>query len=237
MRTAVARRAQAAVPSCRLVMARYGQGGAGVAGQGDGFVEQGQAPDGAAAVEDACGFPFDVGLGEDGFDDLAHLAVVDDGVGVAVQRQDGAVVGAGDALPAVDRLIARGAVGVEVGECVDLGGDGVPVESGELAGLVPVAGVVRQDGSFLVPGHFPDGEHGLDVCWHGCFFLSQVRGIAVVLARRAVGAEIRRPGRARGWESPSAVARPAGWCRGGARRRPSCSRWSAGHRSRRAWRW
>ena len=66
--------------------------------------------------------------------------------------------------------IARGAVDVEVGECVDLGGDGVPVESGELAGLVPAAGVVRQDGAFLVPGHFPDGEHGFDVCWHDVSF-------------------------------------------------------------------
>ena len=83
IRTAVARRAQAAVPSCRLVIARYGSVGESSPGQLDRFVEQRQAPHGPAVVEDAGGFPFDVGLGEDGFDDLAHLAVPDEGVAVA----------------------------------------------------------------------------------------------------------------------------------------------------------
>ena len=86
IRTAVARSAQAAVPSCRLVIARYGSVRRVVAGQVDGFVEQRQAPYRPAAVEDAGGFPFDVWLGQDGFDDLAHLAVADEGVAVFVDR-------------------------------------------------------------------------------------------------------------------------------------------------------
>ena len=143
--------------------------GADITGKGDRLVEQGQAPDGPAAVEDPGGFPFDVGLGEDGFDDLAHLAVADHGVGVAVERQDRAVVGPGDALPAFDRFVARSAVGVEVDQGVDLGGDGVPVQPGKLAGLIPVTGVVVQDGAFLMPRHLADREHGLDVCWHDSF--------------------------------------------------------------------
>ena len=60
----------------------------------------------------------------------------------------------------------RAAVVVEVGERVDLGGDGVPVQTGERAGLGPAAGVVGQDGAFPVPGHLADREHGIDVCWH-----------------------------------------------------------------------
>ena len=166
IRTAVARRAHDPVPSCRLVIARYGIVGTVITGQLDRFVEQGQAPHGPAAVEDPGGFPLDVGLGEDGFDDLAHLAVADHGVGVAVERQHRAVVGAGDGLPALDRLIARAAVGGQVGQGVDLGGDGVPVQPGEGAGLGPVTGVVGQDGAFAVPGHLADREHGFDVCWH-----------------------------------------------------------------------
>src|SRR5262249_5269356 len=126
---------------------------AGVARQFDWFVEKGEAPDGAAAVQDACSFPFDVGLSEDRFDDLAHLTVVDDGVGVLVDGQDGLGVGAYDALPAVDRLVVQGAVRVDAVEGVNPGGDRVPVEPGELAGLVPVAGIVSEQGSFAVPGH------------------------------------------------------------------------------------
>ncbi len=93
IRTAVARRAQAAVPSCRLVIARYGSVGLSSPGSVDRLVEQRQAPHGPATVEDPGGFPFDVRLGEDGFDDLAHLAVADDGVGVPVDRQHRAGVG------------------------------------------------------------------------------------------------------------------------------------------------
>ena len=115
-----------------------------IARQGDRLIEQGQAPHGPAAVQDARGFPSDVGLGQDRLDDLAHLPVVDDGVGVLVQRQDGSGVGAGDGLPARDGLVAAGAVGVDAGDRVDLGGDRVPVQSGERAGLRPVAGVVRR---------------------------------------------------------------------------------------------
>ena len=81
-------------------------------------------------------------------------------------RQHGAVVGPGDALPALDRLVVRGAVGVEVGDGVDLGGDGVPVQPGEGAGFGPVAGIVGQDGAFAVPGHLADREHGFDVGGH-----------------------------------------------------------------------
>ena len=113
------------------------QRGAVVAGQGDGLIEQGQAPDGTAAVQDARGFPFDVRLGEDRLDDLAHLAVVDDGVAVAVDRQNGSGVGAGDRLPARDGLQVRGAVAVDAGDGVDLGGDRVPVQSGERCGPHP----------------------------------------------------------------------------------------------------
>ena len=87
-----------------------------IARQGDGLIEQGQAPDGPAAVQDARGFPFDVGLGQDRLDDLAHLPVVDDGVGVLVQGQDGSGVGAGDGLPARDGLVVLGAVGVDAGD-------------------------------------------------------------------------------------------------------------------------
>jgi len=44
---------------------------------------------------------------------------------------DSAVLGPGD-IPALDRLVVRAAVRVQVGECVDLGGDGIPVQPGEL---------------------------------------------------------------------------------------------------------
>jgi hypothetical protein len=157
MRTAVARRAQAAVPSCRLVMARYGRVG---------DVEQGQAPHGAAFVEGAGGFPFDVGLGEDGFDDLAHLGMPDEGVAVLVDRQHRSGVGVEDRLPPFDRLITgAAAAGVPPGD-EHVGGDGFPVQPGENAGFGPGAGVVAQHDAFLVPGHLPNTEHGFDVCWH-----------------------------------------------------------------------
>jgi hypothetical protein len=142
------------------------QGRAGIAREGDRLIQQGQAPDGPSAVQHACGFPLDVGLGEDGFDDLAHLAVVDDGVGVLVEGQDGSGVGTGDGLPALDGLIVRGAVGVDADGGVDLCGDWVPVQPGQDAGFGPGAGVVVEDLAFLVPGHLADREHRLDVCWH-----------------------------------------------------------------------
>ena len=116
---------------------QVGERRAVIPGQGDRFVEQGQAPDGAAVVEDSGGFPFDVGLGEDGFDDLAHLAVVDHGVGVPVDRQDGAGVGPADGLPPVDGLVVLGAVRVDPGHRVDVGGHRVPVQPGEACGPRP----------------------------------------------------------------------------------------------------
>jgi hypothetical protein len=134
--------------------------------QGDGFVEQGQAPDGPAAVEYSGGLPTDVGLGQDRLDDLAHLPVADHGVGVAVDGQDRAGVGAADGLPAFDLLVDLVAVGVDAGAGVDLGGDGVPVQSGQGPGFSPGAGVAGQDGAFAVPGHLPDREHGFDVGRH-----------------------------------------------------------------------
>jgi hypothetical protein len=59
---------------------------------------------------DSGGFPFDAGLGEDGFAHLAHLAVDDDGVEVPVDRQNRAGVGPGDGLPTADGFVVLGAV-------------------------------------------------------------------------------------------------------------------------------
>src|SRR5262249_14439101 len=83
---------------------------AGIADQADGLVQQREAPDRPTAVQDARGFPFDVGLGEDGFDDLAHLSVVDDGIGVLVYGKNRTSVGPRDGFPASDRLVVGGEI-------------------------------------------------------------------------------------------------------------------------------
>ena len=106
----------------------------------------------------------------------------------------------------VDRLVVRGAVRVEAGDGVDLGGDRVPVQSGELAGLGPVARVVVEDGSFAVPGHLADREHGLDVCGHEGFPFEVGKIVAVL--RLSAGSRRWRSLASR--ESPSAAVRPAG---------------------------
>jgi hypothetical protein len=121
----------------------------------DGFVEQGQAPHGPAAVEDGGGFPLDVRLGEDRLDDLAHLAMPDEGVAVLVDRQHCSGVGVADGFPALHRLIDRVVAGVPPGE-VDVGGDGFPVQPGQNAGFGPGSRVAIEDVAFAVPGHLAD---------------------------------------------------------------------------------
>jgi hypothetical protein len=116
------------------------QGGRIVERQGNRLVEQRQAPDGPATVEDTSGFPFDVGLGEDRFDDLAHFPVPDDGVAVLVDRQHRPGVGPADRFPALDGLVVHAAIGADPGGGVDVGGDRVPVQPGQDAGFGPGAG-------------------------------------------------------------------------------------------------
>ena len=85
------------------------------------------------------------------------------------------------------------AVGVDAGHGVDPGGDRVPVQPGELAGGIPVAGVVRKDGALAVPRHLADREHGLDVCWHE-IAPSCLREAGNVIGRTGPGMAVPGPG-------------------------------------------
>ena len=186
-----------------------------VARELDRFVEQGQAPHGPAFVEDAGGFPFDVGLGEDGFDDLAHLAVADEGVAVAVDRQDRPGVGAADGLPALAPAHTPGCCRCATGPGKCRRGR-VPSPARQDAGFGPGSGVVIEDVAFAVPGHLADREHGFDVCWHASnslqVWVDQIAVMSVLpgrcpapgaTARLVRGACVRQPGDARGQVRPA----------------------------------